>query len=105
MQVSYRYKYLNLEIRRVENTSRSIHEDISDYSNMLDDTESIEDLKSLFLDFLVATRTNTNLLTSAITSLDEFNNNFLLNGSRLPNEHIKPYFNNEFKKSMIKTRY
>lgn len=99
------YEYLNLEIRNVENINNTIQNNISAYSDTIDDMNDIESLKSLFLDFLVTSRTQANLLYNAIDDMDKFNNEILLNGRRKPDCIINPHYNNEFKKAMIETRY
>lgn len=104
MNQYYKYKYLDLEIRAVEGINIVVNEAID---NLLIDIENIKGKKermTMMLDFMLTTRVQMNLLGRAISSLDGCNNTFNLNGDKLPNKHIKPHSDNEFKKQHIKFR-
>ena len=50
-------------------------------------------------------RVQANLLDTAIDKLKQFNKDYILNVSRKPEEHIKPYSDKAFKMAQIEFRY
>ena len=105
MSTNYRYHYLHIEIRKVENVNIVLNEAIDSYVTALDECENIEELKSLFLDFMVTTRTQMNVLSGGVSDLDKLNKAYILNGGNSGDNIIKPYSDDKFKKEQIGFRY
>jgi hypothetical protein len=98
------YGYLNIDITKVENIKEIVNNKIDSSCSYLDEIQDIEGFKSEMINFALDIRTQMNLLSSAIDDLNSFNTSMLLNGSKLPNEHINPLFDIEFKKELLSHR-
>ena len=102
MKIDARYQYLNHHISKVENVNIVLNEKIDLYADGLDAEfeamSSIEDIRSMMLDFMMDTREQMNILLSTVTELREFNRTLVL-GSSVDNNSIA------FKKEMLKHRY
>jgi len=100
------YKYINLEIKKVENIKEVLNYSIDDKMDFIEEIENIEECKTAFIDFMLEVRTQMNLLTGAIDDLNEINTNLILNNSNSEDEeNIKPYSDMKFKKNLLKFRY
>jgi len=100
------YKYLNLEIKKVENIKEVLNYSIDDKIEFIDEIKDVEECKTAFIDLMIEIRTQMNLLTGAIDDLNEINTNLILNGSSSKYKNkIKPYSDIEFKKNLLKFRY
>ena len=102
MKIDARYQYLNHHISKVENVNIVLNEKIDLYLEGLEDEfeemNSIEDIKSMMLDFMIGTREQMNILLNTVTELREFNHILVLN-SGINIQSIA------FKKEMLKHRY
>ena len=101
MKIDARYQYLNHHIAKVENVNIALNDKIDLYLEYLkDDAEfnSIEDMKSTLLDFMIEVRTQNNILHIASTDIKEFNRTIIL-GADINTQSIA------FKKEMLKLRY
>jgi hypothetical protein len=98
----YFYSMLDKKVHSVEMVAERLKESMSSYLSCMDDEEfsTAEDYKSLMLDLLVECRRIYTQIDSIADELKEYNND-LLNSSKKPSEHIKPFSDNEFKKSFI----
>jgi len=102
MKIDARYQYLNHHIAKVENVNIALNNKIDLYLEGLEDEfeemNSIEDIKSMMLDFMIGTREQMNILLNTVTELREFNHTLVLN-SGINIQSIA------FKKEMLKHRY
>jgi len=105
MSKNYKYQYLDLEIQKVNNINLALNDAIDSHVNYVSDIETKEEAINALLDFLVIARTQANLLHLAIDGLNKFNKDYILNVSRVPDEHINPFSDNSFKRKQIEFRY
>ena len=104
-KMNTKYNYLDLEIKKVENVNISLNETINSYMRFIDELDTKEELMSTLLDFLIATRSQMNVLYLAVEDLKGFNNTMLLNSANNPDEQIDIVADNKFKRECIKFRY
>jgi len=100
---AYKYHAISERVHKLNMINLSLNESIDSYLSAIEDTTE-EELRSLFLDFLLTTRQNANALfeeTKAISNAGEM----LLNASRTPNSHISPFYDDAFKKELLDIRY
>jgi len=105
LELDLRHTALRGHIRKLDNINLGLNEDIQSHMNCVDGFESIEEMKSTYLDLLVSVREQANLLNESIGDLTKFNNNWLLNYNSAPEDKIKPFQNEEYKKEVLKIRY
>jgi len=70
----YGYKELDTRIKQLELIEESIGEDIETYLYMLEDTKeysTVEDIRFIMLDLIVANRRSANLLQESIKQFEE----------------------------------
>ncbi len=93
-----KYKYMRESIQDLSNINLVINSKIDDYLDYLkeDDAETIKDLKSVFIEFLLEMRTDNNLLFLAIARTKEVN--------YMPKE-LKELDVDSFKLELLKKRY
>jgi len=103
--MNVKYQYLDLEIQKVNNINLALNDAIDSCANYVPDIETKEEAMSALLDFLVIARTQANLLHLAIDGLNKYNKDYILNLSRVPDEHINPFSDNAFKRKQIDFRY
>jgi len=102
MKIDVRYQYLNHHITKVENVNIALNDKIDLYLEGLEDEfeemNSIEDIKSMMLDFMLEVRTQNNILHIASTDIKEFNRTVILGADvKVSSE--------EYKKKMLEIRY
>jgi len=101
MKIDARYQYLNHHITKVENVNIALNDKIDLYLEYLEEDaefNSIEDMKSTLLDFMLEVRTQNNILHIASTDIKEFNRTVILGADiNVSNE--------EYKKKMLEIRY
>ena len=101
MKIDARYQYLNHHITKVENVNIALNDKIDLYLEYLEEDaefNSIEDMKSTLLDFMLEVRTQNNILHIASTDIKEFNKTVILGADiKISNE--------EYKKKMLEIRY
>lgn len=95
------YGYLNIDITRVENIKEIVNNKIDSSCEYLEEIEDLKECKDEFIEFALQIRTQMNLLSSAIDDMRKFNTTTLLNGSKLPKDHIKPLHDIKFKKELL----
>ena len=102
MKIDARYQYLNHHIAKVENVNIALNDKIDLYLEGLKDEfeemNSIDDIKSMMLDFMLEVRTQNNILYVAITDIKEFNRTVILGAD----ENVS---SEEYKKKMLEMRY
>ena len=100
---TYKYHAISERVHKLNMINLSLNESIDSYWSAIEDTTE-EELRSLFLDFLLTTRQNANALfeeTKAISNTGEM----LLNASRTPNSHTSPFYDDALKKELLSIRY
>ena len=101
MKIDARYQYLNHHITKVENVNIALNDKIDLYLEYLEEDaefNSIDDIKSIMLDFMIGTMEQMNILLNTVTELREFNR-ILVSNSGINTQSIA------FKKEMLKHRY
>ena len=101
MKIDERYQYLNHHITKVENVNIALNDKIDLYLEYLEEDaefNSIDDIKSIMLDFMIGTMEQMNILLNTVTELREFNR-ILVSNSGINTQSIA------FKKEMLKHRY
>lgn len=101
---THTYRAINEKAHKLDLINLSLNDNIESYTDMMDDSNSVEELKDLMLDFLIATRLNANLLNEVSSELKSNNTSFL-NSSNLPQNQINPNTNEEFKRELLSIRY
>ena len=105
LELDLRHTYLRSHIKRLDNINLGLNEEINSHMNCVDDFESMEELKSSYLDLLVSVREQANLLNKSVEDLTKFNNDFLLNQDLTTEDKIKPFYDESYKKEVLKHRY
>jgi hypothetical protein len=85
----YGYVELNTKAKQLELIEESLSSDIELYLSMLEDEEensSVEDVRFIMLEMMVANRRNANLLKECIEDLKDIANRELIEDNRLPND-------------------
>ncbi len=102
----YGYKELDTRIKQLELIEESIGEDIETYLYMLEDKEennSVEDIRFIMLDLIVANRRSANLLQESIEHFKEMSKRQLLSENNITSD-INVYFDENFKKQFAQWR-
>jgi len=102
MSIDLRYKYITHHTAKIDNVNITLNEKIDSYSAYFDDVEEMEninkdDLISIFLDFILETRLQANILHDIKKDFEELGNLFLKDGQKKNSV--------AFKAEMIKHRY
>ena len=101
MKIDERYQYLNHHITKVENVNIALNDKIDLYLEYLEEDaefNSIEDMKSIFLDFMLEVRTQNNILYVAIADIKKINRTVILGADINVSSE-------EYKKKMLEMRY
>jgi len=100
----YSYVELDTKIKKIELIEESLGSDIELYLTMLEDEEengSVEDVRFIMLEMMIANRRNANLLKECIEDLRGIAKRELIESNNLPYD-TNVYFEDNVRKQFVK---